>query len=183
MTDAIKVTVDGPPVTAKVTWEKVREYLTRKGWAREGGDERINRWWNADTSMWVGPSMRASSVVEWIARHEQRHPADVLREIAGVAEPAATTLTRATVGPWLRAEADHLDAAQDMGLPVDAIEEMSARAKLLRAAADDLDGGVKASVLTEEQIDTLLKARPSWRAREGELRRRQAPGASCASRT
>jgi hypothetical protein len=56
----------------------------------------------------------------------------------------ATILTRATAASFLRSEANGIETAQDMSLPVEAIREMDARARLLRAAADELDGAIEA---------------------------------------
>lgn len=49
-------------------------------------------------------------------------------------------LTAKEVAMYLRAFADGIERAFDMGFPIKAIEEADARANLFRMVADDLDG-------------------------------------------
>jgi hypothetical protein len=108
MTDAIKVTVDGPPVTAEVTLEQVREYLRRKGWVKSVELEcaqlwTLNRKTGAPEEPKVDvfdfpPDRLEEAAIELrytvlaVARHEQREPSEVLREIAGGAATSAEAL-------------------------------------------------------------------------------------------
>jgi hypothetical protein len=69
----------------------------------------------------------------------------------------------------LRTEADAIDAGQDMGLPVAAIESMNARATLLRLAADEIDGGRPAPPITPDDLDRLAAILPSRLRRETHL--------------
>jgi hypothetical protein len=85
--DAILVTVDGPPVSAKVTREQVRTYLGATGWVRDPRGSDI--WTNPSTrsecdtlNLIVYSGNLIGRAVEWIATGEHRHPADVLRDIA-----------------------------------------------------------------------------------------------------
>ncbi len=99
----IRVTVDGPSVSADVSLDQVCAYLTRKGWEKrsEATHDDEGRPLNGTVEIWQpigadaepfvfvwvgrrgGDGERIAHLVERVARHEKRHPAEVLREIAG----------------------------------------------------------------------------------------------------
>lgn len=121
MTAAIKVTVAGPDVTAEVALDQVRAHLGRKGWERRADNDGLEMWLHIGSSggpdeprVWIEHYGDAEDVnrlrltLHQIARAERRHPAEVLREIAGGAAPSAdldldaieARATAATPGPW-----------------------------------------------------------------------------------
>ncbi len=104
MSDPIKVTVDGEPVTAEVTLEQVRAYLRRKGWEPPSRVAPIEVWSKGEGPR-VSVTMALDQTVRVVAAWEQRHPAAVLREIAGTVEPIETGYTRAA-----RKHADEIEA-------------------------------------------------------------------------
>jgi hypothetical protein len=105
---------------------------------------------------------RADPMGDLDGREHHRRAAERLYRLG-----QASAITRATAARFLRAEANAIEAAQDMGLPVEAIREMDARARLLRAAADELDGG--APPLTPEQLEKLIERLPTERQAEARL--------------
>lgn len=95
-TDKISVTVRTFPVAGEVSLEQVRAYLTRKGWKRTVApryDGDIEWWHNGSNVSFMG-NRGIDITVAHIAGQEERHPAAVLRDIAG-GEPTTTNYTRA----------------------------------------------------------------------------------------
>lgn len=78
MSDKIRVTVDGEPVSAEVSWEQVRAYLRAKGWELEDERDGLQMWVQGPHTIWMeGREVRR--VLNAIACHEGRHTAAVLR--------------------------------------------------------------------------------------------------------
>lgn len=86
--EKIRVTVDGEPVTREVSLRQVRAYLSARGWAKSDDHGWAEVWRRSRGSVWLYVDHEDSAYmldcsVRDVARTEQRHPAEVLREIAG----------------------------------------------------------------------------------------------------
>lgn len=111
--DRIRVTVDGEPVSAEVSWEQVRVYLTAKGWAH-GKNAHGNEMWTCSESMPCQLFPKSWSIpvaLNRIAIHEQRHLAAVLRDIARGIEQAGVEPLSGEELAALRAAADWIGFA------------------------------------------------------------------------
>jgi hypothetical protein len=96
--EQVEVAVDGERLVRRVSLEQVREYLRKRWEPRRSSYEGFEVWGLVDKSAWPDRDpvvhlrvhvTRPGSIeraVECIATHELRHPAAVLREIAGGAE-------------------------------------------------------------------------------------------------
>lgn len=120
--DKIRVTVDGEPVAADVSWDDVRAYLRAKGWTCLPDDGRGQEWWDLPKCphrILIGrgddneeiEALQLEHGIAILAHHERRRPAVVLREIARVVEPT----TAASTANALRALRDILAVCRDRG--------------------------------------------------------------------
>lgn len=106
VSDVIKVTVDGEPVTREITLERVRAYLAGKGWIKgietdkdDFGNPlrcRVEVWDHgcASVLIWLDGKGSGRRMIEDIAGREGRPPAEVLREIAGGDEQPTREVVR-----------------------------------------------------------------------------------------
>lgn len=182
MTAPICVTVDGPRASANVTLDDVRRYLTEKGWTQRRMHDAEELWMRGDefaVTVYAGDkaSGELPHTVRRLARYEQRHPADVLREIAGgpiwatATHAAAHALDMLSGQPVPRARdiiARELEYWHERGVHegIKSEREMAARTATEKTPAerraDEIVGAPKLSSITFN--DALRWARENYEA-------------------
>lgn len=153
------VTVDGPPVTADVSWADVRAYLRARGWTDKSAYGGNEEWTCADPlpcKVYVIPrSPHLDVTIKHIAQHDRRHPADVLRDIAR--GPDAVGVEPLTEVELVEVGAGH----RSYGISVVDVPRMLATVRAREAERDAID-----SKLAAMELDAARHSahRSAWRA-------------------